>query len=173
MSRYNAKEEWDKLEVGTRVGIAYNFETEEYDPVYKGADGGSEVWVNGKEPKKTRSVRKATKAVKKSKIAPKGVKKKTVIKKKTVRKKAVKKVSERAVYGRLKKLLADMPHMVKITAIRKAYKDAYKADLKLGKATKDRLLIPYEGQYENLIYLERRRNLKLTKGKVRKLTRRV
>ena len=123
--------------------------------------------------KTTRSGRKATKPVKKSKNDPIGTKKKSVIKKKTVRKKAVKKVSERAVYGRLKKLLADMPHMVKITAIRKAYKDAYKADLKLGKATKDRLLIPYEGQYENLIYLEKRRNLKLTKGKVRKLTRRV
>jgi len=71
-----------------------------------------------------------------------------------VKKTKVKKTTERAVYGRVKKILSNMPREINgLSPIRSAYKGLYKEDLKLSTTNKNRLLSKYNNIYENLIFI--------------------
>jgi hypothetical protein len=79
--------------------------------------------------------------VKKGRGRPKGSKNKNATKAE---------LSERALYGRLKKLLKDMPEFVKTRDLRDAYKALYSSDFALKKSIRDRLLAKAGTRYENL-----------------------
>jgi hypothetical protein len=71
------------------------------------------------------------------------------------RKKTKKVVSERAVYGRLKKILLKLPMDIKgLGVVRTAYKSKHGEELKMSRALQAKVLQRYRGEYENLVRLE-------------------
>ena len=65
--------------------------------------------------------------------------------------------SERAIFGRMKKMLSTMPRSIEgLSPIRKSYKELYNEDLKLSRANKDRLLSKYNNIYENLVVIKKK-----------------
>ena len=106
--------------------------------------------------------------VKMSKSLAKAVGVKVPRKKGRPRKSTKKVLTDRALYGRLRKILLKMPMDIKgIDTVRNAYKDKHGEELKMSRAVQARVLQRYRGEYENLVLLEVKRKASKKAKKVR------
>jgi hypothetical protein len=65
------------------------------------------------------------------------------------------KTTDRAIFGRMKKILEDYPREIEgLAPLRKKYKAIYKEDLAMPREVKNRLLSRYNNIYENLIFIK-------------------